>query len=701
MSVDANAEFLEFRNVDKIKFIGTSSNTIIDTTTGRLGIGTDTPAYAIDVRGTANVTALSGITDFNFQPTSNTASIEYDSNVVTGFNRSKKLIKYPRVAMTQNDESGTSGYVASASVDDSVNDRVAWKAFNSVYPRSLSTDFWYSGASGNYNGGTTGREYDGSTNLGSDSGRTATDSGEWLQINLPNKIQLTEFKVWGQPNTINNHPAGGVLYARNTINEDWTELHVFDETRISVSNTNYTHELSITPSYYNTYALVIKKVSQSNPGTTGVSVGELELFGIPEYDPDAAGVDVKVTSYPNVPNTDWLEVYYDAKNYTSGNNVQDETANNRDGVLYGNTSFSSADGIHKFDFDGSGDYIESLNITSISGNQTMSSSVWVKFNSWINTSVDMVFSLGDRTGGNGKEYALAAYHSGTAASTNGLYVSIYGYNAITSKVIPDLNRWYHFVTTHNGSNHQIFINGVLVTSSVSNGDVNLPTSGCDLVLGGDTASSRGQFMNGSIANFRLFNRALTSDEVWQLYAYQKEYFGHGDLGMTLKAGRLGIGTSEPRAALEVMGDIVASSPVYFYLGIDDDSHVAATTKIPFHLIRANKGGGYDTETYNFTAPIGGWYWMAFGGNNRSASSVLHMSLKDGPNSSDTTLLMAYDRPSGQSLMHAHRSGLVYIREGGIVSLWVTSSTVDAGNGFGGASVEWGGFLVSREFQGEN
>ena len=69
MSVDANAEFLEFRNVDKIKFIGTSSNTIIDTTTGRLGIGTDTPAYAIDVRGTANVTALSGITDFNFQPT--------------------------------------------------------------------------------------------------------------------------------------------------------------------------------------------------------------------------------------------------------------------------------------------------------------------------------------------------------------------------------------------------------------------------------------------------------------------------------------------------------------------------------------------------------------------------------------------------------------------------------------------------------
>jgi hypothetical protein len=59
-----------------------------------------------------------------------------------------------------------------------------------------------------------------------------------------------------------------------------------------------------------------------------------------------------------------------------------------------------------------------------------------------------------------------------------------------------------------------------------------------------------------MANFRLFNRALSSDEIYQLYAYQKEDFGHGDLSMTLKAGRLGIGTSEPLAALDVRGRIM-------------------------------------------------------------------------------------------------------------------------------------------------
>ena len=59
------------------------------------------------------------------------------------------------------------------------------------------------------------------------------------------------------------------------------------------------------------------------------------------------------------------------------------------------------------------------------------------------------------------------------------------------------------------------------------------------------------YFNGSIANFRLFNRALSQDEIYQLYTYQKEYFGHSTNNLTLKAGRLGIGTSEPRAALDI------------------------------------------------------------------------------------------------------------------------------------------------------
>jgi hypothetical protein len=66
------------------------------------------------------------------------------------------------------------------------------------------------------------------------------------------------------------------------------------------------------------------------------------------------------------------------------------------------------------------------------------------------------------------------------------------------------------------------------------------------------------YFNGSIANFRLFNRALSADEIWQLYAYQKDYFQVSPDVVTFKGGRLGVGTLEPRAVLDVRGDIRAN-----------------------------------------------------------------------------------------------------------------------------------------------
>jgi len=53
MSLSSNIDVLEINNADKIKFIGTS-NTIIDTTTGRVGIGMD-PTNSLDVKGNVYV----------------------------------------------------------------------------------------------------------------------------------------------------------------------------------------------------------------------------------------------------------------------------------------------------------------------------------------------------------------------------------------------------------------------------------------------------------------------------------------------------------------------------------------------------------------------------------------------------------------------------------------------------------------------
>ena len=75
-----------------------------------------------------NVSDLNVVSNVNMLHTSNTASIKLNSNVVAEFPRSKKLIKYPRVALTAN---SSGGYVASANSEytDGTNYH-AFRVFN-------------------------------------------------------------------------------------------------------------------------------------------------------------------------------------------------------------------------------------------------------------------------------------------------------------------------------------------------------------------------------------------------------------------------------------------------------------------------------------------------------------------------------------------------------------------------------------------
>ena len=620
MSVDANAEFLEFRNVDKIKFIGTSSNTIIDTTTGRLGIGTDTPAYAIDVRGTANVTALSGITDFNFQPTSNTASIEYDSNVVTGFNRSKKLIRYPRVALTG---STSGGYTASASRENGV--RQAYTAFDGD-----DTTFWQIVNNPD--------RYDTSGNATSDATLFEGNNGEWIKILLPTKVNISSIRRKATGST--RRPTKCKFYGSNND----TTWHLLED--ITFSNTDWADETVNTNNYYNYFVLQVLTVSGNGQN---VDMKELELYGLPEYDPDAAGVDVKVTSYPNVPNTDWLEVYYEGKNYTSGNIVQDETENGIDGTFTGityNTEYNS------FDFSGvsSSSKITATLPSTFVGNQPFTVSVWFKR---YNDSVDenTIWRIGPRT----DEKCLALAVSGGNFnffgndSTDGIFSSTTFNNG--GYVV---GRWYHVACVYDGSSRYIFIDSVRDGTTVTNSlDFNAST---ELVLGFNGIN---KYLNGSIANFRLFNRALTSDEIYQLYAYQKEYFGHGELGMTLKAGRLGIGTSEPRALLDVQGpvriyDTELTNPVYAEFssnyssaGFSDEQSVGnwrdpSNNILDFNVVtQQSSHNAFDADSAvsvrgSFTVPVEGLYVIYYAAlvNRVSTSSHIYVHV-NGSNANGT------------------------------------------------------------------
>ena len=173
------------------------------------------------------------------------------------------------------------------------------------------------------------------------------------------------------------------------------------------------------------------------------------------------------------------------------------------------------------------------------------------------------------------------------------------------------NTWYHICYSYSGgvlshSTVKTYLNGTKLTGthSVSNaGALNLTNFNFSI-----NGNNNGDYITepSHIANFRIFNRALSSDEIYQLYAYQKEDFGHSTNNMTLKAGRLGIGTSKPRGALDVHGDIYGGCPVYFAAYTTSTSTTTNKT-IPWNNLWISRGGGFDTSTGKFTVPLAGVY----------------------------------------------------------------------------------------------
>jgi hypothetical protein len=65
--------------------------------------------------------------------------------------------------------------------------------------------------------------------------------------------------------------------------------------------------------------------------------------------------------------------------------------------------------------------------------------------------------------------------------------------------------------------------------------------------------SNGSYAHGSIANFRLYSKALNADQVRELYEYDAERFGHRQNLVALHKGNLGVGVPNPTSRFEVAG----------------------------------------------------------------------------------------------------------------------------------------------------
>ena len=82
------------------------------------------------------------------------------------------------------------------------------------------------------------------------------------------------------------------------------------------------------------------------------------------------------------------------------------------------------------------------------------------------------------------------------------------YSSWTTNWSYSINIWYHLVWVNSGSNEYLYINGELKDSRAVSGVLSSTT---DLILG--AYSTTGDFFNGSIDEVRVYNRALSAEEV--------------------------------------------------------------------------------------------------------------------------------------------------------------------------------------------
>jgi hypothetical protein len=219
--------------------------------------------------------------------------------------------------------------------------------------------------------------------------------------------------------------------------------------------------------------------------------------------------------------TDGLVLALDAgnvKSYASGSTTWfDKSGFSNNGTLINGPTYSSANG-GSIVFDGVNDRVILNNnfSGSINNNVTVEALIWLSTtqNTKIFTSnyTQVVAPTGFGLGISDSNNNIVKWFTGNLGTTNTIFSTTTLLN----------QQYYHVVGTYDGTLKKLYINGNLeASSSVSNGINNTSTSGSI----GYVQNLDAQYLNGRIAFTRVYNRALSINEILQNYNATKGRFG--------------------------------------------------------------------------------------------------------------------------------------------------------------------------------
>ena len=216
---------------------------------------------------------------------------------------------------------------------------------------------------------------------------------------------------------------------------------------------------------------------------------------------------------PNPIPTDGLVAYY-----PFNGNANDESGNGNDGTVYGATLTEDRFGNPNsaYSFDGVDDYIDIGK--NVKPNFPVTISAWIKIRSLLERNVifrnDKVDDAGYRYGfkieiGSDGSFSTSFYSGYALSSTRR--------GKVTDSSIVNMDKWQHLVSVLLGpDNIKLFIDGENAQDHFHGTGTKVLYSDNDGMIG--MIDSRGRHVfSGSIDDIRVYNRALTEDEIKYIY----------------------------------------------------------------------------------------------------------------------------------------------------------------------------------------
>jgi hypothetical protein len=351
-------------------------------------------------------------------------------------------------------------------------------------------------------------------------------AGEWLKLSLPYGVKLGGYQIMIRSDWADYGPEDWVIIGSND-DTTWHLIASVTAGGIGSSSGDFamTKDFIVeTAKYYKHLALVCSAI---HGGVTQVNFTGLRYFGTRERGQstlhDGSLTLTKNLTVPRIgpaldaddtPRRDRLVVEYNTStNPTANGTVKDTSGRGNDGLFYGGASYDATE--KSLEVPNSTGII-GKNINLPGGNIPLSVSAWFRLIDTTTVTNDTIVCLGtNSTATGGGSFILRV-------NTDQLRINFEQSSNYTEFTKTISNRiWYHVVATYDGgtsaSGRKLFIDGVEIAQTSTSGTitgVNLPVNPGFTV--GMRTSING-YLNGSISQFKLYDTALTADEVKRLY----------------------------------------------------------------------------------------------------------------------------------------------------------------------------------------